>query len=266
MKLTFLGTGNAHAVDLYNTCFTIEDKGKVFLIDAGGGNGVLRQLRRAGIDYRKIQCMFVTHCHTDHILGAIWIMRKIGEDITNGLYEGCFTVYGNDVVIEFLKYAFRKLIRPKEQGLLGNRIMLVEVKDGDEAVVLGRRIVFFDIHSTKAKQFGFTFYYEDDKKLTCCGDEPYSDLNERYAKGSNWLLHEAFCLYAERDVFKPYEKKHTTVKEACQLAEKLAVNKLVLYHTEETHGDERTELYKNEGENYYSGDLLVPGDLEAYEL
>ena len=47
---------------------------KVFVI-AGGGNGILRQLRAAGIDYKKIRTMFVTHNHTDHVLGAIWVIR-----------------------------------------------------------------------------------------------------------------------------------------------------------------------------------------------
>lgn len=266
MKLTFLGTGNAHAVDLYNTCFALTEGQEVFLVDAGGGNGIFRQLRGAGIDYRNIRNMFVTHTHTDHILGAVWILRRIGEAITNGLYEGNFTVYGNDVVIEFLELSFRRLIRPKEQALLGNRIKLIKVADGTEAEIMGRKIAFFDIHSTKAKQFGFTFFYAETKKLTCCGDEPYSELCAGYVKESTWLLHEAFCLYGERDIFKPYEKKHTTVKEACQLAAKLNVAKLVLYHTEETHGAQRAELYRQEGQTYYAGELLVPEDLDRVEL
>ena len=54
----------------------------------------------------------------------------------------------------------------------------------------------------------------DGKKLTCCGDEPYNEANESYAKDSTWLLHEAFCLYGQADIFKPYEKHHSTVKDA----------------------------------------------------
>ena len=40
-------------------------------------------------------------------------------------------------------------------------------------------------------------------------------MNYKYVKGSDWLLHEAFCLFGEADTFKPYEKHHSTVKEAC---------------------------------------------------
>ena len=47
-------------------------------------------------------------------------------------------------------------------------------------------------------------------------------------------MHEAFCLFGEADKFNPYEKHHSTVKEACQLVEQLQIPNLVLYHTEET--------------------------------
>ena len=65
---------------------------------------------------------------------------------------------------------------------------------------------------------------DQERKLTCCGDEPYNEENEKYALKSDYLLHEAFCLYDQADIFHPYEKHHSTVKDACQLAEKLKVN------------------------------------------
>ena len=43
------------------------------------------------------------------------------------------------------------------------------------------------------------------RKLTCCGDEPYNSCEEAYAKDSTWLLHEAFCLHGQADIFHPYE-------------------------------------------------------------
>ena len=68
------------------------------------------------------------------------------------------------------------------------------------------------------------------------------------------------------DKFKPYEKHHSTVKEACQLAEELQIPHLILYHTEEMHLKERKELYTREGREYYHGKLFVPDDLEVFEL
>ena len=64
------------------------------------------------------------------------------------------------------------------------------------------------------------------------------------------------------DVYK--RQHHSTVKEACQLAEELGVPNLLLYHTEETHLKERKELYTAEGREYYHGNLYVPDDMEEF--
>ena len=46
-KLIVLGTGNASVTKCYNTCSIIQDKkGRYFMIDAGGGNGILTQLEK----------------------------------------------------------------------------------------------------------------------------------------------------------------------------------------------------------------------------
>ena len=84
--------------------------------------------------------------------------------------------------------------------------------------------------------------------------------------GSDWLLHEAFCLYGDRERFNPYEKHHSTVKDACQLAEELHIPNLVLWHTEDKSLDTRKETYMAEGTQYYHGNLFIPYDGEILEL
>ncbi len=66
--------------------------------------------------------------------------------------------------------------------------------------------------------------------------------------------------------FHPYEKHHSTVKDACILAEKLNVKNLILYHTEDKNITNRKELYTKEGKEFYSGNLYVPDDLEVFNL
>ena len=157
------------------------------------------------------------------------------------------------------------LLQKKETAWIGKGVHFVEVKDGEKRNVMGHDIQFFDIHSTKAKQFGFTMWY-DNKKLTCCGDEPYNEYEKTYVENSTWLLHEAFCLYRDREQFQPYEKHHSTVKDACELAQALHVKNLVLYHTEDQNIKERKALYTKEGREYFHGNLFVPEDLECIKL
>lgn len=41
-QIIMLGTGNATVTQCYNTCFLLETCTTRLLVDAGGGNGVLR--------------------------------------------------------------------------------------------------------------------------------------------------------------------------------------------------------------------------------
>ena len=97
-------------------------------------------------------------------------------------------------------------------------------------------------------------------------DEPLSDAGRPYAKDADWMLHEAFCLFSQADIFDPYEKHHSTVKDACELAQELGVRNLLLYHTEDRNIARRKELYAAEGQPYFGGTLWVPDDLESIEL
>lgn len=266
-KLIVLGTGNAMVTRCYNTCFAIRcDDGEHILVDAGGGNGILKQLGDAQIRPASIHHLIVTHEHCDHLLGVVWILRKIGTMMLAGKVEGNLHIYAHDALCETIKTLARLTLQGKFVKLFGERFLLHPIADGQQETLAGRETTFFDIHSTKAKQFGFTMQLSCGKKLACLGDEPYNPVCERYIAGSSWMLCEAFCLYGERDAFKPYEKHHSTVKEACELATQLNIQNLVLWHTEDTHYDERKALYTQEGRQFFAGNLFVPNDLEEIVL
>ena len=266
MKLTILGTGNATVTECYNTCFVISDNDRHFMVDGGGGNTILHQLKAAGLNWMDMRDIFVTHKHIDHLLGIIWMMRMILQNMNRGKYEGEATIYGHEEVIRILKEMAGEVLSAKEMKYIDDRLHMVVVEDGEEREIIGKKVTFFDIHSTKAKQFGFTMNLKNGKKFTFLGDEPYQEHEEVYAKDADWLLHEAFCLYADRDKYKPYEKHHTTVKEACENGEKLGAKNLILYHTEDKNLANRRELYTAEGSLYYHGNLIVPDDLEQIVL
>lgn len=266
IKLTMLGTGNALVTECYNTCFVIEENHKYFMVDGGGGNTILHQLKSAGFDWMDMRNIFVTHKHIDHMMGIIWMVRMICQYMSHGDYDGDANIYGHEEVISLIRDMAEKLLNPKEIKFIDERLHLIVVSDGEEKKINGRNITFFDIGSSKAKQFGFCMKLEDEKKLVCCGDEPYNSCEEKYVKGCEWLMHEAFCLYSQADVFDPYEKHHSTVKDACETAERMRIHNVILYHTEDKNIDNRKELYKAEGKQYFSGNLYVPNDLETIEI
>ncbi len=266
MKITMLGTGNALVTECYNTCFIIEENKKYLMVDGGGGNAVLSQIKKAGYQWQDMKEIIVTHKHIDHLLGIIWMVRMICQNMKQGNYEGEVNIYAHEEVIMLIRRMSVDLLGKKENEFINKRLHLVTVKDREEKIINGRKIVFFDIGSTKAKQFGFALEMSEGNRLVCCGDEPYNDREYIYAKDAEWMLHEAFCLHSQADIFHPYEKHHSTVKDACELAEKLSVKNLLLYHTEDQNIANRKELYYDEGVQYYHGNLYIPEDLESLEL
>lgn len=266
MKLAILGTGNAAVTECYNTCFLLTEGADHLLVDAGGGNGIFRQLKAAGVRWQDIRSIFVTHKHLDHITGILWLIRMILQGMARGQYEGEAVIYSHREVTDLLRTLTGLLLSEKEIRFLGSRLRLVTVESGESLPLLGQTVTFFDIGSTKAAQFGFSITLPGGGKLTCCGDEPFNEAERPFAEGSRWLLHEAFCLASEADVFKPYQKHHSTVADACRLAQELGAENLILYHTEDKNLARRKALYTAEGAPLFSGNLFVPEDLETFEL
>jgi ribonuclease Z len=265
-KLTMLGTGNAMCTRCYNTCFYLKTPDGSLLVDGGGGNGIFHQLYKAHITFEEIHNIFVTHAHTDHILGVIWIIRKISPMMNKGKYQGNLTIYCHDEVKDALLVMCRIMLPHKIFSAIGNTIILREVTDGERVQIDDMDITFFDIASTKVKQFGFSAILPEGKHLTCMGDEPYNERNEKYVSHCDWMLGEAFCLYKDRDIFNPYTKHHSTVLDAGRLAESLGVKNLLLYHTEDTHLMMRKENYTAEAKSVFNGNVFVPNDLETLEI
>ena len=265
-KMYVLGTGFAMATKCFNTCFYLETEKGLFLTDAGGGNGILRQLEETPFKFGDCHHMFVTHGHTDHVLGVIWVMRKVADLMNKGKYEGQFHIYCHDVVKDMLITMTKMTLKKKDFARVGTDILVHEVQDGESVELPFARLTAFDICSTKAKQFGYRLIFPDGMKFVCLGDEPYNEHDREYAAGADWLLAEAFCRYEDREVFKPYEKNHSTVKEASELAEELKVRNLVLYHTEDKHIATRKQDYSAEAAKYYGGKIFVPDDLDVIEL
>lgn len=270
-QITMLGTGNATVSQIYNTCFLLKTPSTLMLVDAGGGNGILAQLKKVNVQISDIRHLFVTHAHTDHVLGVIWVIRMVAQ--CKG-YEGLLHVYGNDKVMKVIKTIIDMILAKKQLAKVAERVVFHQLEDGDCFEVGDMKLECFDIQSTKEKQFGFRAELpssssdESDKPLVlaCLGDEPYNEQNRRYIVGADWMMCEAFCLYADRDTFKPYEKCHSTALDAGKLAEELGVKNLILYHTEEKTLANRKENYTREAAENFKGRIFVPDDLEVIEL
>lgn len=266
-RLIVLGTGNGGALKCYNTCFAIENNGKYLLVDAGGGNKILSNLIDAKIDIASINNIFVSHNHIDHIIGVVWLIRKIaGMMITSDKYDKNLNIYGSDITISGLKNLCDVLLSGPQKKYIGERILFNEVKNIENINIINHEFTFFDINARKDKQFGFKMKLSEGKYLTFAGDEPLDESLNNLVKDSEWLLHESFCIESEVPKYKPHEKGHCSVKEASIIAEKVNAKNLVLWHTEDNNLEKRQEVYSNEAKKYFNGNVFVPNDLDVIDL
>ena len=67
MKITVVGCGNAFSDDNFNQSYLLEESGRKLLIDCGYQVPLALKVNR--IDFRKINDIYVSHLHADHIGG-----------------------------------------------------------------------------------------------------------------------------------------------------------------------------------------------------
>ena len=155
-----------------------------------------------------------------------------------------------------------EVLPQKFTKLIDNRIIFNIVEDKEEIKILNYNIKFLDVQAKKDRQFGFRTILENGKTLVFLGDEKLRDE----VINSDWLLHEAMCMDLEEDIFKPYEKMHSTVKTASEIGASLNVKNLVLYHASDNDLENRKRLYTEEAKQYFNGNIYVPDDLDVIEL
>jgi len=265
-KLIMLGTGHAMVTKYYNTCFLIENNNQYLLVDTGGGNQILEQLEKVSVNINQIHDVFITHNHIDHMVGLFWILRCVVRQIRAGKYDGNLNIYITKKNAKLVKDYILAIYKEYIGEFFDRRIFFIDIYDGMKLKVGGNYFEILDLHSLRCSQFGFKMTYDDNKTLSFFGDLPYNiDYNEQ-VHSSNYIIHEAFCLDSQKEIFKPHEKSHSTVKDACETATKLNAKNIILVHTEDSNIQNRRELYIYEGKKYFEGNIYVPEDLEEINL
>ncbi len=264
-SILFLGTGDAMPMLRYNTCWLLEQSEASLLVDGGGGLETVKRLHRLNYDLNRIRAIFLTHGHTDHLLGAIWVLRSIGQQMRRGGYGGTLRVLAHRELCELVDTICRTSLNGPVYDLFGSSILLCPVEDGETTAAAGLPLTAFDIHSVKLRQFGFRALLPDGTSVVTLGDEPFQEDCRPYVEGADWLLSEAFCLYEDRERYHPYRISHATALDAGRNAALLNAKNLVLYHTRD-YGAARRERFTAEAQRVDSGNIWVPEDLERITL
>ncbi len=262
-----LGTGSAFPTESYNACAVLCDKGLRLLIDSGGGNGILRQLGACGIDPASLHHFFVTHSHTDHILGAVWVIRAIINARLADFYEGSLKLYGNPDVLATIDTICRLTLLDAHYRVFRELTEPIDVTATPDLEMEGVSFRFFDVGSRNVCQTGFRSTLSDGREVVFLGDESLTDTNIEDCRGADTVVCGAFCRHADADHFRPYEKHHHTVRDVARVARRADIRRLVLIHSEDTDLSHRQAVYAAEAAEYgFTGPTITPADGDTIEL
>jgi len=262
ISIKMLGTGHGFTFDIYNTCFLLKNNNEILLVDTGGSAEIVRRLKLSNIELKDIHQIFISHCHTDHILGLMWMLKRMSKLFLKNEYEGKLNIYCNEEVAKAIKAIYSQLFPNHRVEILDKYIQFNILKDNDEFKVIGLNFTAIDLNAKKNSLLGFEVMLTNNKKLYFLGDEECDIKIYDKIKNADYVMHEAFCLDSEKEIFNPYEKHLSTVKSVCSNMNKLNIKNLILYHTEETHIDNRKELYTDEGKKYFENNIIVPNEME----
>ena len=227
-KIIILGTGHGSVMNLYNTCFLLENNRENLLVDTGGSIQIIKNLQAKGYKLTDIHNIFISHCHTDHILGLFWIFREIAVLFLKGKYKDKLNIYCNKEVADSIKKIVLAVLQKDIQKILKEIVSMHILHDGEMINIANEDITFFDVHAKGNLLYGFETILNNGAKLIFLGDETCSPLLYDRLKEADYVMHEAFCLDSEEGIPKIVKEHHATVKLVCEKMEPFHIKNLVI--------------------------------------
>lgn len=282
ITVTLLGTGSPVPNPArFSQSTLIEAGSEKILIDFGRG-GTIR-LNQLGIPIGQITASFITHFHSDHVVGLpdMWLSGWIGT--RSGSRKTSMVVYGpkgTEALTGHLTEAFSDDIRIREADEhLPPEGIAFDAHDFEPGKVYeknGVTVAAFEVnHGELIKPaVGYKIEY-DGKTVVISGDTKYDERVIEAATGADLLIHEVAWadpkLIEEFPVYKEILAHHTTPEEAgrvfTQAAPKLAVfSHIVASGPPGTSQADILAMMVKTTRTTYDGPLVVGEDLMAFTV
>ena len=294
LELTILGCHSATPrANAYPTSQYLEINNRHFLIDCG--EGTQRQMRKHKVGFSKINHIFISHLHGDHFFGLIGLISTFGilsrekelhiygpkgikevttlqlkisksyskfeiiyHELTSKKSELIFEddkVTVTTIPLSHRVYTNGYLFREKPQSKKLNtenirqypeieRCDYHHIKAGKDVVLENGELVTNEeltLPPPPAKSYAF------------CSDTSYKEDIVPIIEKVDLLYHEATFLDERADLAQ--KTKHSTAKQAAQIALKADVNQLIIGHFSSRYKD--INVFKNEASSTFKNVILA---------
>ena len=297
ITLTFLGTSSMIPTAQRNPiAMLIQIQGENILIDCG--EGTQRQLQLAGVSPQKINKIFISHWHGDHVLGLPGLLQTINSENKKEPIE----IYGPKGTKRFLdiiqktfilqrgniKLKVNEIIKAKEIKFDSFSIDCKELnhvvpcmgysfKENDKRKINSGYLKKFGlkthpligelqrgkdiIYNNKKISHNKATYIKKGKKITFILDTRFVKDLANFAKNSDILVCESTFLSNLKQ--KAFDYKHLTAKQAADIAKNSKSKKLILTHFSQRYKD--TNPMQKEARNIFKNTICAH-DLLKIEL
>ncbi|MDO8264553.1 MAG: MBL fold metallo-hydrolase [Gallionella sp.] len=272
--------------------------GNIYLVDAG--NGVVQQMVKAGLDYRRVHQIFITHNHDDHnadwgtLMGLQWstgrrmAVHVFGPNGTESMLKGFLQYFEPNARIRRADAR----VPDAPQDLFRAH----DIRDGglvyqDEHVkVTAMEVCHFHFDKVSPPEGGphksFAYRFQTaDRVVVFSGDTGKCASLVDFARDADLLIHEVVVLPLIEDSLRKYfssqpgkapppglvadlmrhmAEDHTTPEDIGKLATAARVKKVVLSHFVPGRDSDPDEAYVDGVKKYYTGPIVAARDLMEF--
>jgi ribonuclease Z len=257
----------------------VQAGGKTLLIDCG--RGTTQRLMQSGLRLGQVDALFLTHLHSDHIVGIpdLWLTGWLETNYAQR--KGPFVVYGPvgtqgmmDGLVKAYDWDIQARIADQDLKPANIRAVVSEFKPGVIYDQGGVKVTAIEVdHGELLKPaFGFRVDY-DGRSVTISGDTRFSENLIDKGMGTDLLIHQVAAVQEAllaSPVFKVILSHHTRPEEAGTVFNRVKPKLAVYYHfvllgTPAIPAVTEKQVLEMTRKTY-SGPLLIGEDLMAFRI
>lgn len=271
IKVSLLGTGTPQPImERFGSSILVQAGSETLLFDAG--RGCLQRLRQINISYDNLDALFLTHLHSDHIVGLpdLWLTGWLVSKRVTPLKV--FGPVGIGEMLNNLRKAFAFDIRMRvvddKRSEEGSKFLFVEIQQGVIYEKNGVKVTAFEVdHFPIVPAFGYRIEYNG-HSVVLSGDTRYSENLIKFAKGAELLIHEVAIAPDSLSKSDPQYNilmHHTTPEQAAKVFNAVHPKLAVYSHIVKIQGRTEEDIMKKTKANY-SGEVIMGEDLMSISI